>query len=140
MGAWGDGVFENDYAADWVAEFDELDDKAERRELIDSAFSEVAEEEEYVEVDVASAAVAAAATVASLVPGGPAVDEAYGPKTLAELPVDVDADLRRRASAALRKVLDPESEWSELWDEGDGGDEARRVVTRLVEVLTPPSN
>lgn len=64
MGAWGAGSFENDDAADWLADFcDEPDEKR-----IANALSTVAEMDagEYLEAPECSVGLAAAEIVASL--------------------------------------------------------------------------
>ena len=58
VGTWGEGVFENDDAADWVEEL--LDStREEQLESIESAFAEVLNSTDYVEAPDASIAIAA---------------------------------------------------------------------------------
>src|SRR5688500_2002913 len=64
MGAWGHGSFENDGAADWVYELEKSGDLS----VVIAALEGLAEAaaDEYVDVDVCQAAVAAAEVVAAL--------------------------------------------------------------------------
>jgi hypothetical protein len=57
MGAWGEGSFENDAALDFVAVVDGLDN-------LQSVFAKLDQEGAYIEVDLASEAIAAADIVA----------------------------------------------------------------------------
>ncbi|MCH5642220.1 MULTISPECIES: DUF4259 domain-containing protein [unclassified Gordonia (in: high G+C Gram-positive bacteria)] len=136
MGAWGSGIFDNDDAADWVVEFDEADPD-ERLSVVQAAFDAVtdADDPDELEIDVCSAALAAVATVAALMPGGPEPDESYGPQTLDEAPFEVSDSLRSRAVTVAERVLDEATEWSELWIEADRWDEAKEPVRQLVSFL-----
>ncbi|GAA1483189.1 hypothetical protein GCM10009624_36300 [Gordonia sinesedis] len=136
MGTWGPGAFDSDDAGDWVVEFDETQ-PAQRLALIVSTLDAVTDvEASDRDIGVCAAAIAAAATVAALVPGGPEVDEAYGPQSLNEPGFVVDTELRERAVRALRAVLAPESEWAQLWDEAGDLDEATAVIDGLIRVLS----
>ncbi|AHH96468.1 hypothetical protein GCM10010174_75280 [Kutzneria viridogrisea] len=131
MGAWDTGAFDNDAAADFSGDLDELgpDDRVEAvRETLSSA----AGEREHLDGDEGARAVAAAALVAAQCPQGDPADPIYGPKEpLPDLPVD----LRPLAVRALRRVLAAESELAELWSEGEQGAHWREGVRRLVKVL-----
>ncbi|HIW69083.1 MAG TPA: DUF4259 domain-containing protein [Candidatus Dietzia merdigallinarum] len=78
---------------------------------------------------------AAAATVASLLPGGPPVDPESGPRELADAGLRVDESLRTSAIAAVNEVLDDESEWHELWAEAGSLEEATAPVRRVLDAL-----
>lgn len=135
MGTWSVGPFDSDDANDWAVEFDDAR-SSDRLALIQETFAAAIEPKSSdLDMDSCAAAIAAAATVAALVPGGPAVDEAYGPHTLGEPGFAVTAELRGQAVAALRAVLSPESEWSQLWAESGDLDEAKAVVDNLTTVL-----
>jgi hypothetical protein len=114
MGAWGAGSFENDSAGDWA---DELLHSADATPILE-AFSAVIECEDYLEVDEASAALAAAEVVAAL-----------RQQPSSTLPSPVAAWVRDHADSlspelpelAVRAValIKNNSELKELWDEGD---------------------
>lgn len=155
MGAWGAGSFDNDTAMDWAGTFvdadegmpEEDDDEALTKEaLIIGPLATLAEspEDEYIEADLASEAVAAGEIVAAIF-GLPSADllkaakdpEAEG-NTLGQLMAWVSttgselkerSDLRVLAREAVGRVLD--SELSELWEDSDSGDEWKRAVEDL---------
>lgn len=131
MGTWDIGPFDNDTAADFSSTVDEA--PAEKRaEVLRAAFHEVtATGDDYLDSDEAVVAIASAALVAAQCPGGDPVTTAYGPKEpLPELP----AELRPLAVAALDRILTPESELLELWEESDG-EEWKAGVRKLRAVL-----
>ena len=130
MGAWGTGVFENDDAADFVVEVANADAGA-RRDVIVAAFDAVADENDYVEIDTGSAAIAAAALLSR-----PFREPQDGDEVLDGLDVELNADLAKRAVAAVERVLQPpDSEWRGLWEEGDDFAEAEAPVRQILEAL-----
>ncbi|MEV5971049.1 DUF4259 domain-containing protein [Streptomyces sp. NPDC051921] len=135
MGTWDIGPFDNDAAADFTYAVDEAqgDRKAE---VLLAAFREVTETgEDFLDSDFAAKAVAAAALVAAQCPGGDPVTTSYGPdEAVPPLPVE----LRPAAVAALDRVLGPDSELLELWEESDGT-EWKAGVQRLRAVLAGPA-
>ncbi|GAB17796.1 hypothetical protein GOEFS_039_00300 [Gordonia effusa NBRC 100432] len=132
MGAWGNGPFDNDDAGDWVDEFDEADAEG-KLELLQETFQ--LERDSPLKADQSYAVIAAAATVAALVPGGPSVDEAYGPQSLEDADFVVSDVLRDAAREALSIVTAPETEWSELWAEVDGRDAALEQLRPVFDAL-----
>ncbi len=120
MGTWDVGPFDNDTAADWCGD---LDDAApeQRVVLIRDALSRVAEHgDEYLDSDDAVEAIAAAAIVASQLPGGTAIDTAYAPDFLLEGGiVGVADDVPAIALRALDRIVGDNSEWRELWEEAE---------------------
>jgi hypothetical protein len=62
MGTWGTGPFDNDDAADFCGDLDHLDAPG-RIKAIHGALEEAAQETGYLEADLGSIAVAAAALV-----------------------------------------------------------------------------
>ncbi|MFB7606216.1 DUF4259 domain-containing protein [Streptomyces gardneri] len=132
MGTWDIGPFDSDTAADFSYRVDEA--PAEKRaEVLREAFREVTStgDDEFLDSYFAVKAVASAALVAAQCPGGDPVTTAYGPKQpLPELPVA----LRPLAVAALDRVLGPESELLELWEESDG-EEWKAGIRKLRAVL-----
>jgi hypothetical protein len=120
MGTWDVGPFDNDTAADWCGD---LDGAAadQRATLIRNALSRVAEHgDEYLDSDDAVEAIAAAAIVASQVPGGTAIVTAYAPDFLLEGgTVEVADDVPAIAVRALDRIVGDDSEWRELWEEAE---------------------
>lgn len=154
MSIWGNGVAENDDAADW------LSDLADEASLVDieQALTDVADadEGEYLEVTECASAIAAAAVLADLLDrDGELETERY------DVPLStLRAELEQRDRAAIRelgltalealKCVDDEtlSELRDLWDEA--GDHAawvgqlRRIAARIARHLpdgpdAPPS-
>ncbi|GID92079.1 DUF4259 domain-containing protein [Amorphoplanes digitatis] len=120
MGTWDVGPFDNDTAADWCGD---LDDAApqQRAALIRDALRRVAEHgEEYLDSDEAVEAIAAAAVVASQLPGGTKIDTPYAPDFLLEGgTVEVAGDVPAIAVRALDRIVGDDSEWRELWEEAE---------------------
>ena len=132
MGAWGPGIFDNDGAADWAATFDDTD-VDDRLELIEHTLQR-GTSSGYLEIDDCEAVLAAAAVVASLLPGGSALDASYGPQTLDDTTgLDVTDELRSLTVAALRGVTGANSEWMELWGDSDADPVA--LANELITVL-----
>lgn len=131
MSAWDTTPFDNDVAADFANDLDDLSD-GERADAVRDALVRAAAEDGYLEADDAEVAVAAAALVAAQCPGGEAVDSAYGPvQPLPELP----DDLRPLAVQALDNVLADDSELKELWAEASDARQWQLGVSQLRQVL-----
>jgi hypothetical protein len=130
MGTWGLGTFENDTAADWMAALE-----SRGAPLVAGTLESVAnaDEEDYVDADAASEALAAAELVAAAHKD----DRSRLPKALADWCLRNDADIVRltpSAARAVRRVLSS-SELVELWDEGDEGAAWRESVEALIGML-----
>lgn len=112
MGTWGYRNFDNDTAADFAADFRDQHNEA----MLLAALATAAEEEEYIEAEVASEALAAAEIVAAIL-GKPSKDF---PADLIPVIVKLDAgeseDLRELAQEAVEAVR-KQSELQELWAE-----------------------
>ncbi|MEU7894486.1 DUF4259 domain-containing protein [Nonomuraea sp. NPDC049152] len=135
MGAWDVGPFDNDTAADWCGDLQDAD-ASERPELIRRTLATVAGQEGYLDSDVACEAIAAAAIV-SAQRGGPAITSAYAPEFLrAGGGVEVPDDVVALAVRALDRVAGDDSEWRELWEEADAGDQAAAVFAPIRDALT----
>lgn len=131
MGAWDTGVFDNDGAGDFHAELLSAGPSA-RADVLRSAFELPCDG--YVEVDEGQRALAAAAVV-SAARAGTDLD-AYGRRTpAAELPT-ATPELVAAARAAVDRVLGADSEWRELWEEGDLLAEALSAAARVRAGLT----
>jgi hypothetical protein len=116
VGAWGTGVFENDGAGDFLAEFRQTE-LGQRADVVRQAMQAAAEAAGYLEIDEGQAAVAAAAVVAAARGGGPvtAADSAVTFGT-GDLP-EPEHELVALAVRALDRVTADDSEWLELWQE-----------------------
>ena len=134
MGTWGLGPFDNDTAADWAADLDDAA-PAQRPTLIREALTAAVDSVEYLDGDDAAVAVAAAAVVAATQPGGPELDNNYGPDADTLTSLRLEPDLRVLANRALLRALDEESEWRELWEEAGQYDEARRALDPVLSAL-----
>jgi uncharacterized protein DUF4259 len=116
MGGWGTGVFENDGAGDFLAEFCQAE-LAQRADVVSRAMQAATEAADYLEIDEGQAAVAAAAVVAAA-RGGRPVTAGDSAKTFGtgDLP-QPEPDLVALAVRALDRVTADDSEWMELWQE-----------------------
>jgi hypothetical protein len=118
MGAWGALAFDNDSANDWAYGLYETDDLT----LVEAALTEVERVGfRYLEVDAASAALAACEVIARL-QGRPGYTNAATEKVdlwVATHPLDVSRLLVNRGTSAIDRILGEDSELRELWDEAD---------------------
>jgi len=130
MGAWSHISFGNDDASDFVYEVEE-----DGQAAVLNAF-EVVEHlkpDDYLEAPDACVAIAAAELVAAA-GGKPPVD--FPEQAAALLPkLTVDAGLRDRASAVVRRVVDY-SELKELWQESSDFGAWKTTIVDLLERLT----
>ncbi|MEU8763163.1 DUF4259 domain-containing protein [Streptomyces sp. NPDC048659] len=133
MGTWDIGPFDNDTAADFSYRIDKAEGPDAKAAVLLVALREVTEtgDDDFLDSDIAVEAIASAALIAAQCPGGDPVTVSYGPK---EPVPPLPADLRPTAVAALDRVLGPESELKELWEESDG-DQWKAVILRLRAVL-----
>jgi hypothetical protein len=115
MGAWGFRPFDNDDACDWLDDFEDQGFDAAQ-----AAF-EATEEQDYLGAPEGSAAVAAAAVIASLLDGRvemipeetlPSVERLGSERATAE-------KFREPALNALKRVAAADSELKELWADTD---------------------
>jgi len=131
MGAWGHGTFENDSALDWFGELAEGDPSLVG-EALDVAGGSA--EDAYLEVDEASAALAAAELVAAALGKG---DDRLREEAAEWLNENRDA-VREIGAARARQAVErvyERSELRELWDEnGEETDwhiDVRELLARL---------
>lgn len=134
MGTWGPGPFENDKAADFGGDLDDLVEQ-ERPVAIREALRTAALQADSLNSSEGDVAVAAAAIVAAQCAGGQPTNPNYGPKK--QVP-PLPADLRTLAIEALNRVVGKNSELAELWDES-GGEEWREEMRQLKAVLSTDS-
>ncbi|MGV9410851.1 DUF4259 domain-containing protein [Nocardia sp. NPDC003693] len=139
MGTWDTGPFDNDSAADWCGALQDAD-PAQRAELVRRALTVTAETTGYLDDHAASAAVAAAAIVASTLPGGTPITSHYAPAFLVEGgAITFTDDIAALAIRALTRVVGEDSEWFELWTDADADspDEVFAGIAELRGVLLP---
>ncbi|MEU0544221.1 DUF4259 domain-containing protein [Nocardia sp. NPDC005978] len=139
MGTWDTGPFDNDSAADWCGALHDAD-PALRPELVRHALTVTAETTGYLDDHEACAAVAAAAIVASTLPGGTPITSHYAPAFLTEGgTIAFSEDFAPLAVRALTRVVGENSEWFDLWTEdgADSPDEAFAAIADLRKVLLP---
>ena len=134
MGTWGTGPFDSDLAADFV---DELEGLTSQKviEVLERAFQRVTDSGARVDGGDGTEAVAAAALVASTIPGsGIVIDPDDGPREpLPQLPLA----LRSSAVLALQCVLQDGSELLTGWVDSADTAKWRHEVQRIAEALGP---
>lgn len=118
MGAWGPLAFDNDGANDWAYDLANIDNLT----LVEGAFDAVDEAgADYLEQDAACNALAACEVLARL-RGRPGHQNGYTEKVdrwVRAHAVRPSPELLARAEAVIDRILGPESELRELWEEGD---------------------
>jgi hypothetical protein len=117
MGAWGHRPFDNDEAADWVYEVEACQDLSHVR----STLSGVIGSEGYLESPDGEAGVAAAEVLAiCLGQGSSIVTKSFSAwlTSLTDRPTDGDLQL---GVDAIERILGPQSELRETWDESPSG-------------------
>jgi crotonobetainyl-CoA:carnitine CoA-transferase CaiB-like acyl-CoA transferase len=117
MGTWSHEPFGNDSANDWAYDLEECKDFS----VVAAALQRVAESEDYLDADEAVEAIAAAEVLAKALGRGTQSD-AYTEKVdawLTTITTKPSAELLQLAQRALARVLAPESELRELWEESD---------------------
>jgi len=120
MGAWGVLAFDNDDANDWAYGLDRVSDLS----LVESAFAELGSARTgYIEQGVACNALAACEVLARL-RGRPGYTSVYTERVdrwVAAHRIDPPSELVARDQAVITRILGPESELRELWE--DAGDD-----------------
>ncbi len=115
MGAWAEDTFGNDTACDWAGSFLEKPGL----KAVWAAIMAVQNSEEYLDSDEASDCLAACEVVARL-QGQWGQRNPYSEKLDAWIeanPTEVPEKLKKAADAAIERILGPDSELPELWDE-----------------------
>lgn len=130
MGAWGHDTFDNDTACDWTAELEESDDLS----VIEETLAMVLElEDDYLDSDEATRALAACDTVARLRGN-------FGVRNSYTEPVDNwvqshsnlnAAPLLPNAHRVIDRILADDSELVDLWKESDSYDEWLTTMDNL---------
>lgn len=133
MGTWDSGAFDNDWAADWACDFDDLPVE-DRMPFVVKTFDAVIEDNS--EFARCSEAIAAAAVVASMLAGGAPVDPVYGPGSVGDAGFVVTNGLRTHAQLAVRRAIAGDGEWHQQWADSDDAAAATAVVTQLARALS----
>lgn len=129
MGAWGVLAFDNDDACDWAHDLESVDDFS----LIESAFEDVESEDEYLEAEEASIALAACEVLARA-NGGGGIKNSYTEAVdnwVDQHKLKPPKALMNRARRVITRVLGKKSELRELWDDGDSAKQWRDAVENL---------
>ena len=129
MGAWGSGHIENDTAGDWVWELEKATDLS----VIESAVNAVFEDD-YVDSDIASEALAAIEAIARLRGNWGERDsytESMDKWVDAHKNLEVPAALIQNAKNAIDKIIGEKSELDELWSESEKYDQWKKGVEAL---------
>ncbi|MFI0417468.1 DUF4259 domain-containing protein [Spongiactinospora sp. 9N601] len=140
MGTWDVGPFDNDTAADWCGDLNDAA-PAERLDMIRRALADAANADGYLDSREACAAIAAAAIVAAQRPGGPEIDDVYGPDFLTGgAPIDLPTDLAPLAVRAIDRILGDDSEWRDLWEDSGALPKAQAALAPIrAALLTHPA-
>lgn len=134
MGAWGTGVFENDGAGDFLAEFQQTE-LGQRGLVVRQAMQAATDAADYLEIDEGQAAVAAAAVVAAARVGRPLTVNSAKTIGNGELPPP-EPELVALAVRALDRVIADGSEWLDLWQESLELSAALGAVAEVRAALT----
>ncbi|WP_327086306.1 DUF4259 domain-containing protein [Nonomuraea sp. NBC_01738] len=130
MGTWDVGPFDSDSAADWCGHFHDAAPE-QRPELLRRTLEEVAGRTEYLDVDEAAEAMAAAAIVAAQ-HSGPPITSPYAPDFLVKGgTVTLPEGTAALAVRALDRIVGEESEWRELWEDAGAYPQASAVIMGL---------
>jgi hypothetical protein len=129
MGAWGHGSFENDDALDFLGDLFESGDTSLIREVLDNVVTST----EYVEAPDASQCIAASEVVAAALgrPTPAALRKQGVAAWIARVRPQIDAALAAQTVDALTRILAPNSELRELWEESDEFAEWQAAVVDL---------
>lgn len=118
MGAWSHEPFGNDTACDWQSELLESKDLSVVEATLDAVL-EVGRE--YLDSDEASEAIAAIEVLAKLLERGTQTDS-YTEEIdqwVKDNPQRPSTELLQKAEKVIRRILSPNSELLELWEEQD---------------------
>jgi hypothetical protein len=136
MGTWSHEPFGNDTAIDWTYELQKTHDFS----LVEQAIQRVLDcGPEYLEADLAVEAIAAAEIIAKALGRGTQSDEYTNEvdawlQTISAVPTSA---LRSKAHQALSRILGPDSELKELWEESEELDSWESSVRLLQSAIAP---
>jgi hypothetical protein len=129
MGAWSEDAFGNDSACDWANEFLESPELSK----INSVLKEVVGTNDYLDSDLAMAALDGCEIVARL-KGNFGIKNSYSmgiDNWIVSNPQLPDKNLVSLAGSAIDRILGKESELAELWDDGDDTSNWRNSMADL---------
>jgi hypothetical protein len=129
IGAWAEDTFGNDEACDWVETFLE----SPGLDTVQEAINAVLDAEDYLDSDEACDCLAACEVLARL-QGKWGVRNAYSEELDAWVeanPTEVPDELKNAADSAIERILGPDSELPELWDEGGRNDAWHNAIDDL---------
>ena len=129
MGAWSEDIFGNDTACDWVGDF--MDDPG--LDKVREALQAILDAADFLDSDEACAGLAACEVIARL-QGKWGLRNSYSEdidKWVEANPTDVPQELKDLADAAIARILAPNSELPELWDEGGRNDKWHNDINGL---------
>ena len=129
MGAWSEDTFGNDTACDWIGTF--LDEPG--LPTVKSSLAAVLNADDYLDSDEACDCLAACEVVARL-QGKWGLRDAYSADLdtwVESNPTDVPDAVKADAEAAIERILGPDSELQELWDEGGRNEEWHKAIDDL---------
>lgn len=130
MGAWGVHSWDNDDAADWLAQLDGLNQPVFQIDQMNSAFKDIRTQALAGDIDADTAChVIAAAEVIATDLGQPR--EVGATDRDMKLSLTVNSDVLSKSRAALALVTSPVSELADLWDDTDEADTWRASVADL---------
>jgi hypothetical protein len=136
MGAWDNGPFDNDDAADFAGDISEIADANRVAARLEEALTAVTNVDGYVEALDMNEALAAAAIVALLMDPGLPVPSSLDQSWIESVRVAPPAHLGGVARQLFARALQPhDNEWYELWAEADLVDEVRDRITRYSAAL-----
>ncbi|MGR3279783.1 DUF4259 domain-containing protein [Acaryochloris marina NIES-2412] len=130
MGTWGPGIFENDYALDWIAE---LADSADDTPLIDALNTVIDQIDESPVAQDCAVAITAAEVVAAWM-GEPSEDCPEEVETWVEGRPAPSATMISQARYVTEAVLE-NSELKDLWKNSDEFDKWQEGVEDLLPRL-----
>ncbi|MGY0800171.1 DUF4259 domain-containing protein [Lysobacter sp. A286] len=129
MGTWAIDSFGNDDAADWLCDLTEQNDLG----LVREAIARVLATDGYLEAPDATQALAAIEVVAAALgrPTGTAKGEGDLMAWVARVKPVADTSLASQANQAVDRILGPESELRELWEEAEEFGDWQKDVAAL---------
>lgn len=131
MGYWGFGPFDNDDAADWIDEMDELTPSG-RSDFILRTLAVAPRPDD---VDASARIMAAAATVVALVDISVFAEDSSRPHDEALLGVEASSKLRSASLQAIKALRSPDSGWLAAFSEADGDAYMRELLCSMANIL-----
>lgn len=121
MGTWSEDTFGNDTACDWVYDLEEVDDLSLVHQTLDAVLNS---DEEYLDADAACEGLAACEVIARL-KGNWGLKNSYSEALdnwVTKHQTEPPEELVEMSLNVIDRVLAPQSELLELWEEGDASE------------------